>query len=85
MFMYTCACDTFKTVPSLLVRDSLGGRVIFHDSFSFLYFMIFWIFYTGTCISYRLIVYHYLSIHSPRLDVHTMAAICNLNGIWPFH
>ena len=41
MFMYTCACDTLKTVPSLLVRDSLGGRVIFHDSFSFLYFMIF--------------------------------------------
>ena len=48
MFMYTCACNTLKKVPSLLVRDSLGGRAIFHDSFSFfLYFMIFWIFYTG--------------------------------------
>ena len=35
MFMYTCACNTLKTVPSLLVRDSLGGRAIFHDSFSF--------------------------------------------------
>ena len=31
-----------KTVPSLQVRDSSGGRAIFHDSFSFfLYFMIF--------------------------------------------
>ena len=77
MFMYTCACNTLKTVPSLLVRDSLGGRAIFHDSFSFfLYFMIFFIFYTGTCISYRLIVYHSSSIHSPRLDMHTMTAIC---------
>ena len=80
MFMYTCACNTLKTVPSLLVRESLGGRVIFHE---FLWF--FWIFYTGTCISYRLIVYHSSSIHSPRFDVHTMTAICNLNGIWPFH
>ena len=35
MFMYTCACNTLKTVPSLLVRDSLGGRAIFHDSISF--------------------------------------------------
>ena len=77
MFMYTCACNTLKTVPSLLVRDSLGGRAIFHDSLSFfLYFMIFFIFYTGTCISYRLIVYHSSSIHSPRLDMHTMTAIC---------
>ena len=87
MFMYTCACNTLKAVPSLLVRDSLGGRTIFHDSFSFfLYFMIFLdFFYESTCISYRLIVYHSSSIHSPRLDMNTMTAICKLNGIWPFH
>ena len=27
-------CTHIKTVPSLLVRDSSGGRAIFHDSFS---------------------------------------------------
>ena len=86
MFMYTCACNTLKMVPPLLVRDSSGGRAIFHDSFSFfLYFMIFLdFFYTGTCISYRPIVYHSSSIHSPILDMHTMTAICKLNEIWPF-
>ena len=70
-----------KMVPSLLVRDSSGGRAIFRDSFYF--FLDFMIFYTGTCISHRLIVYHSLSIHSPRLDVHTMTAICKLIGIFP--
>ncbi len=35
-------CTHIKAVPSLLVRDSSGGRAISHDSFSsFLYFMIF--------------------------------------------
>ena len=34
------ALHYIKMVPSLLVRDSSGGRAIFHDSF-FLYFMIF--------------------------------------------
>ena len=45
MFMYTCACNTLKTVPSLLVRDSLGGKVIFHDSFSFFIFYDFFGFF----------------------------------------
>ena len=86
MFMYTCACNTLKTVPSLLVRSSLGGRAIFQTVFlSFYILWFFWIFYESTCISYRLIVYHSSSIHSRRLDVHTMNAICKLNGIWPFH
>ena len=86
MFMYTCACNTLKTVPSLLVRSSLGGRAIFQTVFlSFYILWFFWIFYESTCISYRLIVYHSSSIHSRRLDVHTMTAICKLNGIWPFH
>ena len=108
-------CTHIKTVPSLLVRDSSGGRAIFHDSFFFLfiiYFMIFCIFlyryiyilvlnyvYSKQPIfgltqellrevwslSHRLIVYHSSSIHSPRLDVHTMTVICKLIGIWLFH
>ena len=45
MFMYTCACNTLKTVPSLLVTESLGGRVIFHDSFSFFIFYDFFGFF----------------------------------------
>ena len=36
-------------------------------------------------LSRRLIVYHSSSIHSPRLDVHTMTVICKLIGIWLFH
>ena len=85
MFMYTCACNTLKTVPSLLVRDSLGGRAIYRQFFFLFIFYDFLDFYESTCISYRLIVYHSSSIHSCRLDVHTMTAICKLNGICPFH
>ena len=49
-------CTHIKTVPSLLVRDSSGGRAIFHDSFSFfLYVMIFWIFFYWCTVHVSLI------------------------------
>ena len=79
-------CTHIKMVPSLLVRDSSGGRAIFHEFFFlFILYDFFNRLYTDTCISHRLIVYHSSSIHSPRLDVHTMTATGKLIGIWPFN
>ena len=74
-------CTHTKTV-SFLLWDSSGGRVIFHDSF-FLFIFYDFLDFFYTCISHRLIVYHSSSIHSHRLDVHTITAICKLIGIWP--
>ncbi len=81
MFMYTCACNTLKTVPSLLVRSSLGGRAIFQTVFlSFYILWFFWIFYESTCISYRLDSLPFF-IH-PLTQTRCAHYDCNLQTEW---
>ena len=65
-----------------LLWDSSGGRAIFHEFFLFIFYDFF-LFLSYMYFSSRLIAYHSSSVHSPRLDVHTITAICKLIGIWP--